>query len=132
MRGKTVAVIHSVLLLLGLALMLSSFGWLLFLSALFWVATLILHVVAIHRVFKAYPAGSRMLWWSSGVFLIFVLARYDGSDAGGFTGLSCLLWRVGVLHTSFVEGWGILQGAYLLLPLMVLIDWRVIRATNKS
>ena len=64
------------------------------------------------------------------MFLIFVLARYDGSDAGAFTGLSCLLWRVGILSTSFVEGWELLQGVYLVLPLMAVIDWRVMRATK--
>lgn len=116
--------------LAALGIMVNSAGWLLYLTALFWILVFVVHLCATHGGLKAYPYSVRPLLVSSVGFLIFSLARYDGGDVGGYTGLSCLLARLGIIDTAYVTGWESLQWLYLWLFVQLSLDLRIIGKAN--
>lgn len=114
-----------------LGIMVNSAGWFLYLTAIFWVPVFIVHLTAIHSGLRAYSHSITLLLVSAVGFLIFSLARYDGGDVAGYTGLSCLLARAGITSTANVKGWESLQWLYLWLPVQLALDLRIASKSAK-
>lgn len=131
MTRYLIAASHLFVALVTLGIMLNSMGWLLVFSAIFWVPVLLLHLYAIYRGTKAYPNVAWLLLLSTVGFLLFALARYDGGDTGGYTGLTSLLARMGLRDSAFVTGWEFLQLTYLYLFVQLFLDLKIVRAASR-
>lgn len=54
-----------------------------------------------------------------------------GGDAGGYTGLTCLLARLDLRDSAYVSGWDLLQLTYLYLFVQIFLDRTIVKATRE-
>ena len=118
------------LIALALAMMLASAGWLLFVSAPWWIPATYLLCRAVFLSTCRVPAEAarvevRIL---TALLLICALIRHDSDDAGGYTGMSVLFSQLGCRSSSYVEGWQFLQFIHVYYLLLMVRSSQLVKA----
>ena len=121
-RRWPITLFHWLCLLAGLGIIFNSMGWIVAILILFGLPFLALHMIALIAGMERYERSSRLLMVWSVSFIIFALCRPDYGDTGpSYTGLSTLLYRLGLSETYGVSddaGYPYIVLGAVLLPIV--------------